>query len=59
MAADGNKAIEGSVSWDRNDTIYKGLQINVLSVQLILHTALQRAELLLYKKLLFCRDFKD
>ncbi|KAL6407515.1 hypothetical protein AUP68_08533 [Ilyonectria robusta] len=59
MAADSNRAIEGSVSWDRDDAIYKGLRINVLGVQSILQAALRRAETLLYKKLLFCRKFKD
>ncbi|KAL6412376.1 uncharacterized protein AUP68_03578, partial [Ilyonectria robusta] len=59
MAADSNRAMEGSVSWDRDDTIYKGLRINVLGIQSMLQAALRRAETLLYKKLLFCRKFKD
>ncbi|KAI8648058.1 hypothetical protein LRP88_12664 [Fusarium phalaenopsidis] len=42
MAADGNKAMPGSVSWDDENAVYKGIRINVLGVQSMLHTALLR-----------------
>jgi superfamily II DNA helicase RecQ len=59
MAASGQEAIPGSVSWDNEDVIYKGIRINVLGVQSMLQAALQRAETLLYKHLLFCEEYKD
>ncbi|KAJ3453241.1 hypothetical protein MRS44_018896 [Fusarium solani] len=59
MAADGNKAMPGSVSWDDENAVYKGIRINVLGVQSMLHTALRRAETLLYKHLLFCGEYDD
>ncbi|KAJ4137999.1 hypothetical protein NW754_001359 [Fusarium falciforme] len=49
----------GSVSWDDENAVYKGIRINVLGVQSILHTALRRAETLLYKHLLFCGEYDD
>ncbi|KAJ4195495.1 endo-1,3-beta glucanase [Fusarium solani] len=59
MAADGNRAMPGSVSWDNENPIYKDIRINVLGVQSMLHTALRRAETLLYKHLLFCGEYDD
>jgi len=59
MAASGSQAIPGSVSWDNEDAIYKGIRINVLGVQSMLQAALRRAETLLYKHLLFCGEYKD
>ncbi|RKK72604.1 hypothetical protein BFJ71_g17488, partial [Fusarium oxysporum] len=59
MAASGQEAMPGSVSWDNEDAIYKGIRINVFGVQSMLQAALQRAEILLYKHLLFCEEYKD
>lgn len=59
MAASGHEAMPGSVSWDNEDAIYKGIRINVVGVQSMLQSALQRAEMLLYKHLLFCEEYKD
>ncbi|KAL9561239.1 hypothetical protein ACKAV7_014594 [Fusarium commune] len=43
MAASGYQAMPGSVSWDNEDTIYKGIRISVLGVQSMLQAALHRA----------------
>jgi hypothetical protein len=59
MAASGYQAMPGSVSWDNEDAIYKGIRINVLGVQSMLQAALRRAETLLYGHLLFCEEYKD
>ncbi|KAJ0127365.1 hypothetical protein HZ326_29530 [Fusarium oxysporum f. sp. albedinis] len=59
MAAGGQEAMPGSVSWDNEDAIYKGIRINVFGVQSMLQAAIQRAEILLYKHLLFCEEYKD
>ncbi|KAK2926802.1 hypothetical protein FoTM2_013672 [Fusarium oxysporum f. sp. vasinfectum] len=58
-AASGQQAMPGSVSWDNEDAIYKGIRINVLGVQSMLQAASRRAETLLYKHLLFCEEYKD
>ncbi|KAF4449204.1 hypothetical protein F53441_7480 [Fusarium austroafricanum] len=49
MAASGQQAMPGSVSWDNKNATYKGIHVSVLGIQSILQTALQRAEALLYK----------
>jgi hypothetical protein len=59
MAASGQEVMPGSVSWDNEDAIYKGIHINIFGVQSILQAALQRAETLLYKHLLFCEEYID
>ncbi|KAF4442495.1 hypothetical protein F53441_11726, partial [Fusarium austroafricanum] len=59
MAASGQHAMPGSVSWDNENAIYKGIRVSVLGIQSMLQTALRRAEALLYKCLLFCDEYKD
>lgn len=59
MAAHNNTATRGSVSWDKEDIVFKGSRINILNVQGMLQTALRQAESVLYKNLLFCKGFTD
>ncbi|KAM6504808.1 hypothetical protein FSOLCH5_015297 [Fusarium solani] len=59
MAADGNQAMPGSVSWDKETAIYKGIRLNVSGIQVMLHSALRKAESVLYKDLLFCLEYED
>ncbi|KAF4442502.1 hypothetical protein F53441_11725 [Fusarium austroafricanum] len=59
MAASGQHAMPGSVSWDNENAIYKGIRVSILGIQSMLQTALRRAEALLYKCLLFCDEYKD
>ncbi|RMI97528.1 hypothetical protein CDV36_016208 [Fusarium kuroshium] len=58
-AVAGNSATPGSISWDNEDAVYKGIRINILGVQSMLHAALRQAETLLYKHLLLCADYDD
>ncbi|KAF4995459.1 hypothetical protein FDECE_12796 [Fusarium decemcellulare] len=59
MATDQTRAVSGAVAWEGEDIIHKGIRLNVLGVQSMLHTALRRAERLLYKNLLFCQEYYD
>ncbi|KAF5227551.1 hypothetical protein FANTH_14744 [Fusarium anthophilum] len=59
MAASGQQAMPGSVSWDNENATYKGIRVSVLGIQSMLQTALRRAEALLYRYLLLCDEYKD
>jgi RecQ family ATP-dependent DNA helicase len=57
ISAAQNDAKQGSVSWDREDAIYKGIRTSVVGIQSMLQTTLQRAEECLFKELLFVRAY--
>jgi superfamily II DNA helicase RecQ len=57
ISAAQNDAKQGSVSWDGEDAIYKGIRTSVVGIQSMLQTALQRAEEVLFKELLFFNTY--
>lgn len=52
VSAAQNDAKQGSVSWDGEDAIFKGMRTSVVGVQSMLQTTLQRAEEILFGELL-------
>lgn len=59
MAINSNTAAQGSISWDKEHIIFKGTRLSVLDIQAMMQMAVQQAEEVLYKDLLFCREFID
>jgi RecQ family ATP-dependent DNA helicase len=59
LAAHNNSVTYGSVSWDKEDLIFKGTRFNILDVQSMVQVTLRQAETVLFKKLLFCGDFTE
>jgi hypothetical protein len=57
ISAAQNDAKQGSVSWDGEDAIYKGIRTSVIHIQSMLQTALRRAEEILFKELLIMEDY--
>ncbi|KFA70949.1 hypothetical protein S40288_10242 [Stachybotrys chartarum IBT 40288] len=57
ISAAQNDAKAGSVSWDREDAICKGIRTSVVGIQSMLQTTLQRAEEVLFKELLFIQGY--
>jgi hypothetical protein len=59
MAAQNNRAVHGSVSWDtdREELIYKGIRPSVLDIQAMMRLAVQQLETILYKDLLLFTEF--
>ncbi|KAM6513757.1 hypothetical protein FALCPG4_014975 [Fusarium falciforme] len=59
MAAHNNTASQGSVSWDKEHIVFKGIRHSVLDVQAMMRMAVHQLEDVLYKDLLFCKEFSD
>ena len=57
VSAAQNDAKQGSVSWDGEGAIYKGIQTSVVGIQSMLQTTLQRAEEILFKELLLVHNY--
>lgn len=59
ISANSRTPARGSVSWDRNDIVFKGSRINVLEIQAMIRAALAQAEDLLFKELLFFDEYTE
>lgn len=57
VSAAQNDAKQGSVSWDGEDAIYKGIRINVIGIQSMLQTVQRQAEEIFFKELLLFKDY--
>ncbi|KAM6513777.1 hypothetical protein FALCPG4_014992 [Fusarium falciforme] len=53
MAAHNNTAAQGSVSWDKEHIVFKGIRLSILDVQAMMRMAVHQLEDILYKDLLF------
>ncbi|KAM0277281.1 hypothetical protein ACHAQH_005940 [Verticillium albo-atrum] len=59
MAAHNNTPAQGSISWDKEEVVFKGMRISVLDIQGMLQSSLKRAETLLYRDLLLCTHYDE
>ena len=59
MAAAQAEARRGTVSWDGEDAIHKGIRLNIVGLQKAIQAAQDEAEKILFKELLFFTKFSE